>query len=300
MSTVLRGPRGSARGTGARWALSDCTLEVPAGRVVGLVGPNGAGKSTFLNLAVGHADAVGRRRSRCSAPGPPAADAQRAKVGFVGQDTPTYAGLSVADHLRLGARLNPGWDAALARGPDRAARPRPDAARRPALRRPARPARAHARHRQATRAAAARRAGGQPRPAGPAGVPAGPDGGGRRPGAQRRALLPPGLRRRARLRLPGRAGRLPGAGRRRHRAPAGHPPPADRSAPRPRHAARRPARRLAPATPTGSRPTSSAPTDRSSTRPGRSARSPWRTSCWPTWAARHRRAPPDPTLEALR
>jgi ABC-2 type transport system ATP-binding protein len=41
--------------------------------------------------------------------------AQLAKVGYVAQDTPTYAGLSIADHLRLGARLNPGWDAALAR-----------------------------------------------------------------------------------------------------------------------------------------------------------------------------------------
>ena len=37
------------------------------------------------------------------------------KVGFVAQDTPTYSGLSVADHLRLGAKLNPSWDAALAR-----------------------------------------------------------------------------------------------------------------------------------------------------------------------------------------
>ena len=36
-----------------RWALSDCTLEIPEGRVAGLVGPNGAGKSTLLNLAVG-------------------------------------------------------------------------------------------------------------------------------------------------------------------------------------------------------------------------------------------------------
>ena len=36
-----------------RWALSDCTLDVPAGRIVGLVGPNGAGKTTLLNLAVG-------------------------------------------------------------------------------------------------------------------------------------------------------------------------------------------------------------------------------------------------------
>ena len=39
---------------------------------------------------------------------------QLARLGYVAQDTPTYAGLSVADHLRLGAHLNPRWDAALA------------------------------------------------------------------------------------------------------------------------------------------------------------------------------------------
>ena len=32
---------------------------------------------------------------------------QQAKVGYVAQDTPTYSRLSVADHLQLGARLNP-------------------------------------------------------------------------------------------------------------------------------------------------------------------------------------------------
>jgi ABC-2 type transport system ATP-binding protein len=88
MSTVLRSA-GLGKKYRRQWALSDCTLEVPAGRVVGLVGPNGAGKSTLLNLA-------------------------RDRVGYVGQDTPTYAGLSVADHLSLGAHLNPHWDDALA------------------------------------------------------------------------------------------------------------------------------------------------------------------------------------------
>ncbi len=47
---------------------------------------------------------------------PAAGPAQLARVGFLAQDAPVYAGLSVADHLRLGARLNPGWDAGLARG----------------------------------------------------------------------------------------------------------------------------------------------------------------------------------------
>ncbi|WP_323184766.1 ATP-binding cassette domain-containing protein [Streptomyces virginiae] len=47
---------------------------------------------------------------------PASGPGQLAKVGFVAQDAPTYAGLSIADHLRLGARLNPGWDAQLAEG----------------------------------------------------------------------------------------------------------------------------------------------------------------------------------------
>ena len=50
MNAVLAAA-GLGKKYGRTWALSDCTLEVPAGRVVGLVGPNGAGKSTFLNLA---------------------------------------------------------------------------------------------------------------------------------------------------------------------------------------------------------------------------------------------------------
>jgi ABC-2 type transport system ATP-binding protein len=113
VTAVLRA-RGLGKSYGRRWALSDCTLDVPAGRVVGLVGPNGAGKSTLLNLTVGMlAPTSGTIEVLGGRPG--ADPAQLAKVGFVAQDTPTYVGLSVEDHLRLGARLNPGWDDALAR-----------------------------------------------------------------------------------------------------------------------------------------------------------------------------------------
>jgi ABC-2 type transport system ATP-binding protein len=97
------------------WALSDCTLSVPAGYVVGLVGPNGAGKTTMLNLATGMlAPTAGTIEVLGSRP--VAGPTQLARVGYLAQDAPVYAGLSVADHLRLGARLNPGWDAGLARG----------------------------------------------------------------------------------------------------------------------------------------------------------------------------------------
>ncbi len=103
-----------SRRFGSRWALSDCTLTIPPGRVAGLVGQNGAGKTTLLNLAVGlMRPTSGTIRVLGQRPG--ARPSQLAKVGFVAQDRPVYAGLSVADHLRLGARLNPGWDAQLAR-----------------------------------------------------------------------------------------------------------------------------------------------------------------------------------------
>jgi len=95
---------------GRRWALTDCDLEVPSGHVVGLVGPNGAGKSTLLNLAVGMLTPTAGSVEVLGAP----AGTQQAKVGYVAQDTPTYSRLSIADHLRLGARLNPGWDESLA------------------------------------------------------------------------------------------------------------------------------------------------------------------------------------------
>jgi ABC-2 type transport system ATP-binding protein len=103
----------------SRWALRDCTLSVPAGRVTGLVGPNGAGKTTLLNMAVGLL-APTEGVVQVLGGEPAANETQLAKVGFVAQDTPTYAGLSVADHLKLGARMNPGWDAAVAE--DRIAR----------------------------------------------------------------------------------------------------------------------------------------------------------------------------------
>jgi ABC-2 type transport system ATP-binding protein len=82
--------------------------------VSGLVGPNGAGKSTLLNLAVGMlAPSAGTIEVCGGRPG--SGPEELAKVGFVAQDTPTYRGLSVDEHLRMGARLNPTWDDDLAR-----------------------------------------------------------------------------------------------------------------------------------------------------------------------------------------
>jgi ABC-2 type transport system ATP-binding protein len=97
-----------------RWALSECTLDVPPGHVTGLVGPNGAGKSTLLNLAAGMLTPTSGSIEVCGGR-PGSGSAQMAKVGFVAQDAPAYAGLTVAEHLRLGAKLNPRWDNRMAR-----------------------------------------------------------------------------------------------------------------------------------------------------------------------------------------
>jgi ABC-2 type transport system ATP-binding protein len=98
---------------GRRWALTDCTLSIPAGRVVGLVGPNGAGKTTLLHLAVGLLEPSA---GSITVLGDPAGSdpALLARLGFLAQDSPTYARLTVGQHLRMGEWLNPTWDAAFA------------------------------------------------------------------------------------------------------------------------------------------------------------------------------------------
>jgi ABC-2 type transport system ATP-binding protein len=99
---------------GRKWALSNCTLDIPTGHVVGLVGPNGAGKTTLLHLAVGlltpssgTIDVLGEV--------PATSAEQLGHIGFVAQNTPVYENLSIETHLAMGAALNPSWDAQLAR-----------------------------------------------------------------------------------------------------------------------------------------------------------------------------------------
>jgi ABC-2 type transport system ATP-binding protein len=94
---------------GGTWALRECTLQIPAGRVAALVGPNGAGKTTLLNLAVGltapsagEVTVLGGRR----AGSPTALDG----IAFVAQDTPLYKNLSVADMIYVTRSLNRRFD----------------------------------------------------------------------------------------------------------------------------------------------------------------------------------------------
>ncbi|MGW0842204.1 ABC transporter ATP-binding protein [Streptomyces sp. NPDC002787] len=93
------------------WALRDCTLRLPVGRVCAVVGPNGAGKSTLLAHAAG---LLGPTEGGISVLGTTPA-AARERIAYVAQDKPLYPQLTVAETLRLGRELNPRrWDTAAA------------------------------------------------------------------------------------------------------------------------------------------------------------------------------------------
>jgi ABC-2 type transport system ATP-binding protein len=97
------------------WALQDCTLVLPAGKVTALVGPNGAGKTTLLHLATGLLEpTVGSVEVFGFSPSKQPAQALL-RLGFVAQDHPLYRGFTVEELLMLGQKLNPRWDDHLAR-----------------------------------------------------------------------------------------------------------------------------------------------------------------------------------------
>jgi ABC-2 type transport system ATP-binding protein len=91
------------------WALRDCTLAVPAGRIAALVGPNGAGKTTLLHTLVGLTSPTTGRAAVLG--GVPAGSLQALeRVAFVAQDAPLYPNLPVRDMVHLARNLNPHWD----------------------------------------------------------------------------------------------------------------------------------------------------------------------------------------------
>jgi ABC-2 type transport system ATP-binding protein len=107
-----------ARNVGKRyrraWALRDCSLELPSGRVTALVGPNGAGKTTLLRLSVGLlAPTVGSIEVFGESP---ATNSVRvlSRIGFLAQDHPLYRQFTVSDLLRFGRSCNVRFDHELA------------------------------------------------------------------------------------------------------------------------------------------------------------------------------------------
>jgi ABC-2 type transport system ATP-binding protein len=86
--------RGVTKRFGDRVALRDVSFEAADGELVAVIGPNGAGKTTLLSIVGGLLKADAGEVSR-----PPR------EVGWVPQQPAVYSKLSVAENLRLFARL---------------------------------------------------------------------------------------------------------------------------------------------------------------------------------------------------
>lgn len=98
--------RGIAKRFGEREALSKVDFEVGSGEVVGLIGPNGAGKTTLLSILAGITTADSGRVE--SGDG----------VGWVPQQAALYRRLTVAENLKLFARLQEGAVRVESAGPE--------------------------------------------------------------------------------------------------------------------------------------------------------------------------------------
>src|SRR5580693_3359715 len=96
-AAALRAER-LGRRYGRVWGLRDCTVEVPAGAIVGLIGPNGAGKTTLLEMIIGLLKPT---------------EGEVSVFGTTSKAHPLYRDFSVADMFHLGRAMNPSWDQGL-------------------------------------------------------------------------------------------------------------------------------------------------------------------------------------------
>ena len=93
--TVTVAVRALIKRFGARTALDRIGFELYASEVVAIIGPNGAGKTTLLSILAGALDPTEGEVVR----------AGEQRFGWVPQEPALYSKLSVAENLRLFARL---------------------------------------------------------------------------------------------------------------------------------------------------------------------------------------------------
>jgi ABC-2 type transport system ATP-binding protein len=94
--TVTLAAHGLSKHFGDRTALDGVSLELHAGELIALIGANGAGKTTLLSILAG---------TQPPDAGQVTGLASGVRVGWVPQQPALYSKLSVAENLRLFARL---------------------------------------------------------------------------------------------------------------------------------------------------------------------------------------------------
>ncbi|HWH12380.1 MAG TPA: ABC transporter ATP-binding protein [Solirubrobacteraceae bacterium] len=89
--------RGITKRFGTRTAVGGVDFDVGRGELLAIIGPNGAGKTTLLSILAGVQEADGGTIEQAADGG--------GRVGWVPQRTAVYSKLTVAENLRLFARL---------------------------------------------------------------------------------------------------------------------------------------------------------------------------------------------------
>jgi ABC-type multidrug transport system ATPase subunit len=97
--------RGVAQRFGRNVVLRRVDLELPPGRIVGLVGANGAGKTTLFSILAGLLQPDAGERRLFGAPADEVGLDLRARLAYVAHATQLYPGLSARENLALFADL---------------------------------------------------------------------------------------------------------------------------------------------------------------------------------------------------
>jgi branched-chain amino acid transport system ATP-binding protein len=102
---ALLSPRGVTKSFGGVAALTDLSLDVAEGEILGIIGPNGAGKTTLLNCISGvyHPDAGEIRFDGRSLRGLPPHQVAKLGIGRTFQVVKPFASMTVRENAAVGA-----------------------------------------------------------------------------------------------------------------------------------------------------------------------------------------------------
>jgi ABC-2 type transport system ATP-binding protein len=95
-------------------ALTDLTLDIPTGSVVGLLGRNGAGKSTFLHALLGFIEPTAGSSRLLDENSPDLSASAKSRLGIVLQNPVFYNWLTAKELIEYTAHFYPNWDTSVA------------------------------------------------------------------------------------------------------------------------------------------------------------------------------------------